>query len=68
MIRVRSRSLWEFEEGEWSVGGREGVREAVERLETLADGMKAEGEGEEEEGLDEDEHFEEKDDDDDWDL
>ncbi|KAI5479056.1 hypothetical protein MNV49_004338 [Pseudohyphozyma bogoriensis] len=67
--RERSSVLWEYEEGEYGIG-REGVGEARERLETLADGLAAAGGMglDDEEDLDEDENFPDNDkDDEDWD-
>ncbi|ORY88902.1 tubulin domain-domain-containing protein [Leucosporidium creatinivorum] len=59
LLRTRSRSLVEYEEGEYGIG-REGITECRERLETLADGY-AGGIEEEEDGMgekDEDENWE----------
>lgn len=68
--RVRWAGWWEYEQGEWAIG-REGVDEAVERLESLADALKGSGdqdEEEEEDGRDTDEEWAEEGGDSDFDL
>lgn len=61
LLRVRSPFLFEYENGEYALG-REGLGEAKERLETMADNYGAanggrESESEDEGGQDEDEDF-----------
>lgn len=61
LLRTRSRTLYEFEEGEYGLG-REGLVECKERLETLADGLAQAGGG-----GDSDDGMEGKDEDENWD-
>lgn len=58
LLRIRSRVLWEYEEGEHGLG-RDGIVEARERLESLADRYAAGVEEDENasDGQDEDEHW-----------
>lgn len=62
LLRVRSRVLWEYEEGEYGLE-RDGIIEAREALESLADRYAAGGHGDEEEDhMDEDENWQEQED------
>ena len=62
LLRVRSRVLWEYEESEYGIG-RDGVVEAREALESLADRYAAGGKrDDEEDDMDEDENWQEQED------